>query len=173
MQWFPIQRPSRTWDAKRLFNYLETLSNALQWRGPDTKRRLGGNPRDKKETRLTAGWWKDFMLKSIQQWLSKLWHEMPFRFTSREICSLVGRNFRYHICMQLHPEVYRRIDLFINNYQFMKNTTMYSVYFWPWVQNPGPTLTFIILTPRAGAGLVRCPNCHEWLPNPKWVGEPN
>ena len=58
MQWFPIRGTAAHWDAKRLFNYMEPLSNALQWRGPDTKRRLGGNLRDKKETRLTAGWWK-------------------------------------------------------------------------------------------------------------------
>ena len=133
MQWFPIQRPCRTLGRQAAFQLLgasfQCNGEALQWRGPDTKRRLGGNPRDKKETRLTAGWWKDFMFKSIQQWLSKLWHEMPFRFRS-----LVGRNFKYHLCMQFTSMGLWKNRKIINSW---KKHNPVIMYFWPWVAPSG------------------------------------
>ena len=32
-----------------------------------------------------------------------------------------------------HPEDYRRIDLFIKELSINENTTLYIMYFWPWV----------------------------------------
>ena len=128
MQWFPIQRPCRTLGRQAAFQLLGASLQCFAMERPRHEKEVGGKPErqegDKVDCRLMKR-----LFKSIQQWLSKLWHEMPFRFRS-----LVGRNFKYHLCMQFTSMGLWKNRKIINSW---KKHNPVIMYFWPWVAPSG------------------------------------
>ena len=148
MQWFPIRGTAAHWDAKRLFNYMEPLSNAMERHCNGEAQTRKGGWGETRETRRRQGW-----LPVDEKILCSKASNSGYRSCGMKCHSDLGVWWEEILniisACNLHPWVYGRIGrLSIHE----KNTTLslcISGPGWHPVGAPGPTLTFIFLIKRS------------------------